>query len=191
MSDARRIIIHELANKVSALKSVAEADPKRFDRDTLLTIDSIDLLLRYLLDTELFNRLKREEKRNVPLKRVLEDVVSELGLLSSLREVSVKLEGCDLEASTNEFALRRIVYNLLHNAVKFSPKGGLVRIRCSEEGGKLNIHITNEVAEGEEKLKGTGFGINLTKELASWLGAELEIRDRGKTFESVLSLPRN
>ena len=187
----RRIIIHELANKVSALRSAAEADPNRFDRDILLIIDSIDLLLKYLLDTELIERLRRSEKREVKLEDVLEDVISELDLLADLRKVNVELESCDLKLLTNEFVLRRIIYNLLHNAVKFSPRGGTVKIVCYADEGELGIRIINDVAEDKEKLKGTGFGISLTKELAAWLGAQLEVKNGGDTFEAVLRIPQN
>ena len=191
MSDVRRIIIHELANKISALRSAAEADPSRFDRDILLTIDSIDLLLKYLLDTELTERLRRGEKREVKLEKVLEDVISELDLLADLRKVKVELESCNLKLLTNEFVLRRIIYNLLHNAVKFSPRGGTVKIICDAGKGEVGIRIINDVAEDKERLKGTGFGINLTKELAAWLGSQLEVKNGGDTFEAVLKIPQN
>ncbi len=191
MSDIRRIIIHELANKVSALRSAAEADPSRFDRDILLTIDSIDLLLKYLLDTELVEKLRRSEKREVKLEKVLEDVISELDLLADLRKVNVELESCNLKLLTNEFVLRRIIYNLLHNAVKFSPRGGTVKIVCDAGKGEVGIRIINDVAEDKERLKGTGFGINLTKELAAWLGSQLEVKNGGYTFEAVLKIPQN
>ncbi len=191
MSDVRRIIIHELANKVSALRSAAEADPDCFDRDMLLTIDSIDLLLKYLLDTELIERLRRSEKREVKLGKVLKDVISELDLMADLREVNVEIESCDLKLLTNEFVLRRIIYNLLHNAVKFSPKGGTVKIVCDADEKGVELRIINDVVEDKERLKGTGFGVSLTKELATWLGAQLEVKNRGNTFEAVLKISQN
>ena len=189
--EARRIIIHELANKVSALKSVVEADPERFERDIILTVDSIDLLLKYLLDTELLERFREGEMKEVSLRGILEDTLSELGLLADLKKVKVQLEDCDLKLTTNEFLLRRIVYNLLHNAVKFSPREGEVKVECESKDGEVCIRIVNEVSENKERLKGTGFGMNLTKELAGWLGAQLEVRNGGRVFETLLRIPRN
>ncbi len=95
------------------------------------------------------------------------------------------------------WAVRRIVENILDNAVKFTPPGGSVRLSTIPSAGDVVITVT-DTGEGipEDVLAqigqpflqgdggvvgradGTGTGLALSLRLARSIGAELRIRSR-------------
>ncbi len=191
--DLRGALIHELANKVSALKSMTELKEDCLGADLLLTIDNIDLLVRYMLDVEISKSYEERRSKSTDVGRVLEDVISELNLFLKLRGVRVDMDGCSsVEVFTDEFLLRRVLYNLLHNAVKFSPAGGKVSVRCHLAEGRIAISIQNDVdPQMKESWKGSGIGLKVTKGLANHLGADVTLEVESNRAKAEVLLPVN
>ena len=105
--------------------------------------------------------------------------------------------------------IKQILINLLGNAVKFTPKGGEIRLQVhgTEEGGVCLVVADNGIgmdAEGiakaltlfgqvdsrlARKYEGTGLGLPLTQHLAESLGGKLEVQSvlgRGTTVTVTL-----
>jgi signal transduction histidine kinase len=108
------------------------------------------------------------------------------------------------------WAVRRIVENILDNAVKFTPPGGSVRLSTIPSAGDVVITVT-DTGEGipEDLLAqigqpflqgdlgivgradGTGTGLALSLRLARSIGAELRLRSGpGLGTSATLRLPR-
>ena len=106
-------------------------------------------------------------------------------------------------------ALRQILLNLLSNALKFTPKGGHVRLSLRSEGGELVLEIADTGAgmsqEDVRKVgqpyqqggsaigsseRGTGLGLALVAALANLHGGALEIESvLGKGTTARVRLP--
>jgi signal transduction histidine kinase len=104
--------------------------------------------------------------------------------------------------------LRRILVNLLSNALKFTPKGGLVQIRAEPLDGRVRLSVADtgvgiapeDVARLFDKYeqarsratrgeKGTGLGLYITKQLVELHGGEITVDStpgHGSTFSFTL-----
>ena len=146
----------------------------------------------------------------------LNEVIDELRetmLLPLAKEKEIKLVETfpeDLPAIKADRAkLRRILLNLLSNALKFTGKGGRVEIRADEpEDGRVRISISDTgvgiAPEDVDRLfdkyeqtrsratrgeKGTGLGLYITKQLVELHGSRITVKSelgKGSTFSFTL-----
>ncbi len=189
--DLRKAIIHELANKISSIKNFVEVNPSAFEKEFILNISNLDYLAKQLLDLEFGSKLSEERVKDVSLKLVVENAIADLSLFIDTKGVNVDTSECNgIEVKTDQFLLERILYNLLHNAVKFSPQGSTVRVRCSKNEEFVSVEIENKV---EEKLhnssKSFKVGMRITEDLIKALGGRLETHKGEETFLARLLLP--
>jgi CheY-like chemotaxis protein/two-component sensor histidine kinase len=80
----------------------------------------------------------------VTLKKVIEDAVNALGPAASAKAIHVE---CVLDDHLNVIGdrdrLQQIVWNLVSNALKFTPKGGAVRVSLRQVGDDVEIEVAD------------------------------------------------
>ncbi len=123
-------------------------------------------------------------------------------------EVRTPTGGLWLEADARK--VKQMLYNLLGNAVKFTPAGGRVRLTVAEDETELRAEVTDTgpgIAQNDQErlfrafvqlrdpgadgYHGTGLGLTLTKQLAELHGGRVWLRSelgQGSTFG--FALPR-
>ncbi len=104
--------------------------------------------------------------------------------------------------------LERMLDNLLDNALKFTPEGGIIRVKLSHEAATLHLDVSDTgIGISEEQLpqlfqrfyqidgsmsrrySGTGLGLALIKQIAEAHGGIVHVSSRvnkGSTFHVVL-----
>ena len=154
----------------------------------------------------------RLEVRQVNLAAIVENVVA--SHLPAAQAKGVRIEkvvdvtACAVQGDPGR--LEQIVSNLISNAVKFTPKGGRVDVRCRRAGSRMEIvvrdtgkgippeflpHVFDRFRQADASLtrqhRGLGLGLTLVKFLVEQHGgtirAESEGEGRGATF--TVSLP--
>jgi signal transduction histidine kinase len=58
-------------------------------------------------------------------------------------EVDVQMPECPVYTLANQDQITQVIYNLVDNAVKFCPEGGVLRLQIKEAGAKAYVSISN------------------------------------------------
>lgn len=107
--------------------------------------------------------------------------------------------------------IQQVIYNLLDNAIKFSPEHSIITIQISERKDKIFVSVRDEgvgidadkqkkvwdrfyktdSSRGKDK-QGTGLGLSITKEIIKAHGENITlISTPGVGSEFIFSLPKN
>jgi signal transduction histidine kinase len=145
-------VSHELRTPITALQAVlenlvdgvTEPDPETF-RTMLAQVERLGRLVKQLLD------LSRLESGAVPLDRtafrvepLLEHAVREQQLHAPEIPVQVSVDAHDLTADGDPERVHQVVANLLENAVRHTPLGGIVEVRARRSERAVVIEVLDE-----------------------------------------------
>src|SRR5438105_2310088 len=113
--------------------------------------------LRDLLDaSKLESGTMRLDATTVELRALIEELREQMQPLAAEKEIALE-ESIpeDLPALRADRAkLRRVLVNLVSNALKFTPKGGRVRVSAAREGGMVRVSVADTgVGIPEDDLK--------------------------------------
>ncbi len=112
----------------------------------------------------------------------------------------------------DRYLYERIVFNLMSNAVKFTPEGGKISVMAAHEDDRLTVSVTDTghgIPESELKhlfqrfrqvegsvtrrFEGTGLGLSLVKEFSKRLDGDVSVISevgKGSTFSVTLRAPQ-
>ncbi|OSM02231.1 putative response regulator receiver sensor signal transduction histidine kinase [Magnetofaba australis IT-1] len=112
-----------------------------------------------------------------------------------------------IEAEYDDGAIRRVIVNLLGNAIKFSPSGGIIQIACQQtvEGVRLEVRDQGPgVAEENHKLifdlygqvqqsiaaggNSSGLGLAICKKIVEDHGGAIWVKNRANGPGSIFAL---
>ncbi len=208
-------LVHELRNAVTAIGGFSSlALRKDGTLPYYRNIRSSALHIQNLLnDTALLSKL--ESGHGLPLSSIeIDSAVSEIPEMFEVpaRDKEIELVVMDRGKGpvlANDTGLRQVLINLVSNAVKYSRRGGAVRIRIEGTAQATDISITDEGpgiaphelpmifdkfyrASGSEKVKGAGLGLYIVKLLTAAMGGTVSaVSTPGQGSVFTVSLPRS
>ncbi len=214
-------VSHELRTPIASLKAMVETlesgaldEPqvaKDFVRRIHGEIDRLSAMVAELLD---LSRLESGQLRLQPVPLDLGPVVDEV---TAQLQARAKAKGINVEVALpeglprvmgEEDKLRQVLANLLDNALKFTSKGGTVKVLAGERGRSVEVSVSDTgIGIPEEHLPhiferfykvdrsrrdgGTGLGLSIVKHIVQAHGGEVWVESRegeGSTF--TFTVPR-
>jgi PAS domain S-box-containing protein len=122
------------------------------------------------------------------------EVLSIIRPLAMAKKIQIEDSGESYSVSADRIRFKQILYNLLSNALKFTPEGGKVAITCSSSANLVCISVTDtgvgirredqqiifeefrQLGETTRGVKeGTGLGLAITKRLVEQQGGTIEV----------------
>jgi signal transduction histidine kinase len=216
---------HDLRSPLTVISGVisfftsgrlGELSPEQKNMVTMMERNTQNLieLVNDLLDaSKLESGTMRLDKTSFDLREVINEL-RETMLLPLAKEKGIELVETfpdDLPpVEADRAKLRRILLNLLSNALKFTGKGGRVEIKAERQGERALISVSDTgvgiAPEDVERLfdkyeqtrsratrgeKGTGLGLYITKQLVGLHGSEINVQSelgKGSTFSFTLPI---
>lgn len=148
--------------------------------------------------------------RHLDLSSLLAEVVEEFRPLAEHKGLDLRARLPVIWASTDAALLRRLVRNLVANALRFTEGGGVL-VGVRRRGGRPGIEVWDtgigipadhlpliwddlyQVGnQARQRVHGLGLGLSIVRRLAEALGAELEVSSspgRGSVFRVTLPDP--
>ncbi len=153
-SDLVNTVSHELRTPLSGvlgftkLLLTREFDPET-RRHYLGIVDAQARRLSDLLDD--FLDVRRIEEGRFERARELVDMATLLteeaqlySQQSPTHEVAVEIDHAPLGVIGNPDRLRQVIGNLISNAIKYSPQGGVVAVSADQENGSVRVEVRDE-----------------------------------------------
>jgi signal transduction histidine kinase len=186
---------------VELLVAIISSESERLAR----VID--DILLASQLDS---GRL-RFASTSVDVRALVADVVESMQMHAQ-KGVTLRLDASPngLPAvSVDPIKLRRVLQNLVDNAIKYSPEGGPVVVRVEAGDGRVRLQVNDAglgIPPSEQErifdkfyradpllargVGGTGLGLYICRELVQRMGGEIELESEpGKGSSFTVELP--
>ncbi|HYF65533.1 MAG TPA: hybrid sensor histidine kinase/response regulator [Herpetosiphonaceae bacterium] len=215
---------HELKNPLAGLIGRAQLLQRRVgrlaggekageDAAIISTLGQrIDGMLTELLDVSRISASQFAIVREpLDLGALVERVRGELQETTAIHTISLRCQAPSLTIQGDAARLEQVFYNLLNNAIKYAPDGGMIDIDIDDHGESLWISIRDEGigipaidlpnvfkrfyragAANGPRIGGTGVGLYVVKEIVHAHGGVITVASTegaGSTFTVVLPLP--
>ncbi len=207
-------LAHEIRNPLSSISGSVQLirestdlgdEDRRLLRIVLNEVERLDDLVTTMLQV---GRPRQPTLLQIDLAMIVGDVVAMARRgPTEQAEVRIDYEGPShpVEATVDADQAKQLVWNLLKNALQFSPRGGVVHIALREtdgERGRAVIEVRDEgqgiAPEARARLfeaffssrdHGVGIGLALVKQIVDAHGGEIEVESEpgsGATFRVLL-----
>jgi two-component system, OmpR family, phosphate regulon sensor histidine kinase PhoR len=209
---------HELRTPLTSIRGFVEAledgalsDPAHASRFLGKIRTHADRMAALVGDLLELSRLEAGERppqwEDVAPADILDDVVASLGELARSKDMAVsrRVDDDAPVVLTDADRLRRILENLVENALKYTPVAGRVEVRARRGGDGGALFEVEDDGPGiapehlpriferfyrvdkarSRELGGTGLGLSIVKHLAEGMGATVSVRSepgRGTCF---------
>lgn len=150
------------------------------------------------------------DKRPVALRQICEEVVERGRLYAARKNIRVELRALDIQLKADQELLSFAIYNLITNAVKYSPKNTSILVAVEEGSTIVTVSVADQgqgipPAERERIFErfyrtrrdergseeGTGIGLALVKEIVEQHGGRISVESQpGGGSRFTMTLPK-
>ncbi|MBN2219971.1 MAG: HAMP domain-containing protein [Kosmotogaceae bacterium] len=212
---------HELRTPLTAIRSIVDVTLHR-DRSSEEYVSALSQIQNeierlsgviddLLIITRLVNTLPKREIEVFAVSALIWEVLETIRVLAKGKDIEIETDlQKDLEIAGDRKHLSRAVFNLVDNAIKYTPEGGKIRIaaRFKESEDKIEIIVEDNgigiqsedlerifdrfyrVDKARSQTRGTGLGLSIAEEIVKAHDGDISVESspgKGTTFK--VSLP--
>jgi len=215
-------VAHELKTPLAIIRGEAqvalrkERSIEEYQRVIQVNLEEVERMIKVVEDILLLTKLEYDTKvfqfEPIDLHEFFNDIVERTRILASEKQMTLKLNLPNerIQIRGDSLHLRRLFFNLIDNALKFSPPGSAVDIGLKPDNGHVKVSVQDQgMGISEEDLPkifekffhwdrrkeasgaGTGLGLSLARSIARAHQGEIEVKSelsKGSTFTVTLPL---
>ena len=174
------------------------------------SVASLIKLIQDLLDVERLEAGKLDIKPEVvPVSWLFERTIDMLGASAEEKKITIDYpDECGTVYGDQE-RLLQVLSNLVSNAIKFSPEGGMIKLTVKQANGRSEISVIDfgsgipaafidkvfnrfQQVSGADQQTGSGLGLAICKAIIESHGGEIGVtsqKGKGSTFSFSLPTP--
>lgn len=192
----------------SMTKGVSVKEKRELILDAVSGAEDLTTIIDNLLELSRFQADRLQlHLEPVDVLRVTRDVVGKLEKKSARHRLVVDIPAGLAPVMADAFRMERIIYNLVDNAIKYSPQGGSVTVSAKEDNSSVVVAVRDEgvgispenqarlfepfqrLHQNQPGIAGVGLGLNVCKCLLEVQGGSIWVDSqpgKGSTFSFTL-----
>ncbi len=211
------MVSHELKTPITVImgsiytalsKGITTEERQQLLEDAASTTDSLASIVENLLELSRAqaNRLAIRKER-IDIAEIAGNVTGKLGDKSAMHRLIVDIPSGLPAVSADRVRVERILYNLIGNAIKYSPSGGDITVFARPRDDRLIIGVKDqgvgisaedqarlfkpfERLERTDGIAGVGLGLNVCRRLVEAHGGRIWVEsEAGKGATFLFTLP--
>jgi Na+/proline symporter/signal transduction histidine kinase len=208
---------HDILQPLNAARlyvtSLIERQRKGEDSDLVHNIDAsleaVEEIFTALLDiSRLDTGVMKPELGDFRIDEMLHRLKVEFAPLARAKGLKLTVMPCALNVHSDRRLLRRLLQNLISNAIKYTPEGRVL-VGCRRRGDRLRIEVCDtgigipankrravfkefhRLDQGARAARGVGLGLSIVERIARVLGCEVELKSTpGHGSRFSIEIPR-
>jgi Na+/proline symporter/signal transduction histidine kinase len=174
------------------------------------SLEAVEEIFTALLDiSRLDTGAMRPEMADFRIDELMQRLEVEFAPLAREKRLDLVFVPCSVTVHSDRALLRRLLQNLVSNAIKYTPAAGRVLIGCRRRGSCLRIDVCDtgigipqakrravfrefhRLDQGARVARGVGLGLSIVERIARVLGCEVTLKSnvgRGSRFS--VEVPR-
>ncbi len=214
-------ISHELRTPISSVKALAETLSEGAIEDTTVAKDFLnrinaeaDKLAQMVQE---LGKLSRIESGEAPLQKKLFEIVQPIEHAVERLRAQAERSGLNIETNipsglpqvlADESRVEQVLVNIIHNAIKFTPGGGRIKVSAEVKEDNLVVSVADTgigipaddlpriferfyKADKSRSGGGTGLGLAIAKHIVEAHGGKIwaeSVEGKGSTFHFTLPM---
>jgi heavy metal sensor kinase len=212
-------VSHELKTPLTILKGETEVvlrkerDNEEYKKLLQSNLEEIDRMARIIDDLLLLSKADSKDMKlnieNISLRDLVADVCANMKIFADRKEITlVADELADVRLIGDELKLRRMLWNIIENGIKYTPKGGGMNVSSYTNNGFVCVNVKDNgigisgddieyifdrfyrADRSRKRESGSGLGLSISKWIAEAHKGTIEVTSQpSKGSQFLIKLP--
>lgn len=203
---------HQLRTPLAVLKAQVQSarrgdvGPRQALAEIDQTVQRATQLANQMLSLAKVEQLRQQpESETLDLGQVVREVALDVSPLIADKVIDFELATMPAPVHAHRWMLQELTRNLLHNAIKYGPRGATLAVSVAAESGSAVLRVSDQGPGIPDELRqrlfapfaagdlasGSGLGLTICREIVQALGGRIALHNRtsGDGLDAVVQLP--